>query len=172
MLFRSDALQREIQSTGTLVEQLRTTRAQTFAMMARLIADAPKLKAAVDTNDPPTVQNNAVGYQDQLRANLLLVTNKSGAVLATFGASPGAGLAVANQPSVRSALAGKEGFSLIPQSAGILQLVTVPIAIGLTSPEILGTLSVGFLLDDGFADRKSTRLNSSHIQKSRMPSSA
>ena len=27
-------------------------------------------------------------------------------------------------------------------------------------------------LDDGKADRKSTRLNSSHIQKSRMPSSA
>ena len=26
--------------------------------------------------------------------------------------------------------------------------------------------------DEGFLDRKSTRLNSSHIQKSRMPSSA
>ena len=47
-----ESLQREIRSTGELVEQLRTTRAQTFAMMARLIADAPTLKAAVDTNDP------------------------------------------------------------------------------------------------------------------------
>ena len=28
------------------------------------------------------------------------------------------------------------------------------------------------LITEGFADRKSTRLNSSHIQKSRMPSSA
>lgn len=145
------SLQREIASTSRLVEQVRATRSQTFTMMARLIADAPKLKAAVDTNDPPTVQNNANDYQDQLESNLLLVTSKSGAVLATFGASPQAALVVANQPAVRSALGGREGFSLIPQPAGILQLVTVPIAIGLKSPEILGTLSVGFLLDDGFA---------------------
>src|SRR5262249_28091139 len=60
------SLQRDIASTGRLVEQLRTTRGQTFTMMAQLIADAPKLKAAVDTNDPPTVQNNAIAYQDQL----------------------------------------------------------------------------------------------------------
>jgi signal transduction histidine kinase len=33
----------------------------------------------------------------------------------------------------------------------MLQLVTVPIALGLKNPEILGTLSVGFLLDDAFA---------------------
>ena len=56
------ALQREILATGALVEQLRQTRAETFTMMARLIADAPKLKAAVDTNDPATVQNVANEY--------------------------------------------------------------------------------------------------------------
>src|SRR5215510_13494668 len=60
-----NSLQREIRSTGTLVEQLRTTRAQTFTMMARLIADAPRMKAAVDTNDPATVQDNANDYQHQ-----------------------------------------------------------------------------------------------------------
>ena len=32
--------------------------------------------------------------------------------------------------------------------------------------------AVAITFDDGFRDRKSTRLNSSHIQKSRMPSSA
>ena len=35
-----------------------------------------------------------------------------------------------------------------------------------------GTVSFGFLSNDFNPDRKSTRLNSSHIQKSRMPSSA
>jgi signal transduction histidine kinase len=147
------ALHREIGSTGRLVDQLRTTRAQTLTMMARLIADAPKLKAAVDTNDPPTVQNNANDYQDQLKSNLLVVTNRSGAVLATFGTSSTAASLVASQPAVRNALQGTEAFSLIPQASGILQLVTVPIVIGLTNPEILGTLSVGFLLDDGFAQQ-------------------
>ena len=33
----------------------------------------------------------------------------------------------------------------------MLQLVTVPIAIGRHAPEMLGTLSVGFLLDDALA---------------------
>ena len=54
------ALQREIRATGALVDQLRTTRTDTVTVMARLIADLPKLKAAVETNDPPTVQDIAV----------------------------------------------------------------------------------------------------------------
>ena len=146
-----ESLQHEIRSTGDLVEQLRTTRAQMFAMSARLIADAPTLKAAVDTNDPATVQNNATIYQNQLNSNLLLVTNKAGDVLATVGTGPRAALVDATQPSVRKAIDGGESLSLIPQPDGILHLVTVPIVIGISHPDILGTLSVGFLLDDAFA---------------------
>ena len=142
------ALQREIAATGTLVDQLRTTRTQTFATMARLIADIPKLKAAAATNDPQTVQDIAEDYQRQLNSHLLLVTNKVGGVLAIVGATQQAAQVVAHQPAVREALGGRESASLLPQSGGMLQLVTVPIAIGLTHPEMLGTLSVGFLLDD------------------------
>jgi signal transduction histidine kinase len=144
-------LQREIVATAALVDQLRTTRTEAFTQMARFIADAPKLKAAVDTNDPPTVQDIANGYQTQLKSNLLLVTNKMGSVLATVGASPRAALIVAHQPAIHDALGGHEGFSLLPQPNGMLQLVTVPIVIGLTRPEILGTLSIGFLLDNALA---------------------
>ena len=144
-------LQHEIVATSALVDQLRTTSTQTFTQMARFIADAPKVKAAVDTNDPPTVQDIANGYQTQLGSNLLLVTNKAGVVLATVGASPSTALVVANQPAVHDALGGRESFSLLPQPDGMLQLVTVPISIGLTRPEILGTLSLGFLLDNALA---------------------
>ena len=52
-------LEREIIATGEQVDQLRAERTQTFTMMARLIADLPKLKAAMETNDPPTVQDIA-----------------------------------------------------------------------------------------------------------------
>jgi signal transduction histidine kinase len=144
-------LQRELVSTAALVDQLRTTRTETFAQMARFIADAPKVKAAVDTNDPPTVQDIANGYQDQLKSNLLLVTNKNGEVLAMVGATSRSALVAASQPAVRDALTGHESFSLLPQPDGVLQFMTVPIAIGLTQPEILGTLSVGFLLDNAVA---------------------
>jgi signal transduction histidine kinase len=146
-----DRLRREIVATGALVEQLRTNKAQTFTMMVRLIADSSMLKAAVDTNDPPTVQGIANGYQGQLNSSLLLVTNKAGQVLATVGVPTRTAVVVASQPSVREAAGGRESFSMLPQPEGMLQLVTVPILIGLQYPDIMGTLSVGFLLDDAFA---------------------
>ncbi len=65
-------LEREIVSASALVDNLRTTRTETFMQMARFIADAPPLKAAVDTNDPPTVQAIADRYQNQVKSNLLL----------------------------------------------------------------------------------------------------
>src|SRR5262249_56474225 len=75
-----NALQRDMLTTGALVDQLRATRTQTYEMMARFIADVPHLKAAVATNDPKTVEEEAKDYPAQLNSNLLLVTNKSGAV--------------------------------------------------------------------------------------------
>jgi signal transduction histidine kinase len=146
-----NSLRREITATSTLVEQVRTTRTQSFAMMARLIADAPKLKAAVDTNDPPTVQDTANDYQAQLNSNVLIITNRKGDVLAAVGASPRTGAVVASQRGVKSALSGHESVSLLPQPDGVLHLITVPMSVGLAQPDILGTLSVGFLLGDMFA---------------------
>jgi signal transduction histidine kinase len=150
------ALQREIEATGVLVEQIRTTQAQTFTTMARLIADTPKVKAAVSENDPATVQSpiEDIAKQNQLDTNLLLVTNAKGSVLATVGGSASVGLIVANQPSIRQAMAGRESISLLPQPNGMMQIVTVPIFLtGPQEPDILGTLSVGLLLDDALASQ-------------------
>ena len=77
--------------------------------------------------------------------------------------------------------------SLSSLGAGLLVLLGVPLAWGQTLPPLakqLNPAETAILLVDfqnNFAapdgehyprDRKSTRLNSSHIQKSRMPSSA
>jgi signal transduction histidine kinase len=145
------ALQRDILNTGAIVDQLRTTRTETYTITARLLADSPTLKAAVDTKDPATVQQDLSKYGQLLPANLLLVTNAKGDVLATSGDAPTAARLLAGQPAVRNALAGKETVSLLPQPNGILQVVTVPISLFLTQPQILGTLSAGFLLNDSLA---------------------
>ena len=141
-------LEREIVATGAQIDQLRAERTRTFTLMARLIADLPKLKAAVETNDPPTVQDVAVDYQSQLNANLVLVTNRRGDLLFTAGGSPRAAEIAAHQPAVREALAGRDSISLLPQPNGILQVVTVPVAVDRPNHQIFGTLGVGFLLDD------------------------
>jgi signal transduction histidine kinase len=141
-------LEREIVATGAQIDQLRAERTRTFTLMAHLIADLPKLKSAIDTNDPPTVQDIARGYQSQLNASLVVLTNRAGELLYSAGGSPRAAAIAANQPAVREALAGRDSLSLLPQPNGILQVVTVPVSLYVQRPEILGTLSVGFLLDD------------------------
>jgi len=144
-------LQREIVAAAALVDNLRTTRTETFMQMARFIADAPPLKAAVDTNDPETVQGIANTYQNQVKSNLLLVTNRKGDILATVGATGRTAAIIANQPAVHDGLAGRESLSLLPQADGMIQLVTVPVYVGIVRPDILGTLSVGFMLDNALA---------------------
>jgi signal transduction histidine kinase len=144
-------LVREIVTTGAQVDQLRADRTQTFTLTARLIADLPKLKAAIDTNDPPTLQEVASDYQKQMNASLVLVTNKAGGVLYAVGGSPRAAAIVANQPAIRDALAGRDSLSLLPQPNGIMQVVTVPVTLEAPRHEVLGTFSAGFLLDDALA---------------------
>ena len=148
-------LRHDIVVTATLVDQLRKARMDTFMTMAHFISDTSQLKAAVDTRHAPTVQAAAddiyAGYRKQLNSKFLIVTNNTGSVLAIIGASDRVGEIIAGQPAVREALAGHESVGLLPQPDGVMQLVSVPIALGRTNPEILGTVSVGFLLDDAFA---------------------
>lgn len=145
------SLHNEIAAAGTLVGQFRRARTQNLELTARLVADAPRLKAAVDTNDPATVQDTANDYRGQLDSAVLIITGKTGRTLATIG-TPARTAGGLLEPSVITrAVEGREGSALIPQPDGILQLVTVPMTIGLERPDLLGTLSVGFLLDDRFA---------------------
>jgi signal transduction histidine kinase len=151
------ALRHDIVVTATLVDELRKARMDTFMTMARFIADTSQLKAAVDTKDALTVQKATddiyAGYQKQVNSKFLIVTDRSERVLATIGTTDRVAQIVADQPAVREALGGRQSGGLLPQPDGVLQLVTVPIALGRTDPEILGTLSVGFLLDDAFASQ-------------------
>jgi len=144
-------LQRGLIEAGTLVDQQCATLVRTLTVMARLVADDPRLKAAVDTGDPPTVQPLAREYQEQLSAALLVLTSRDGAVLAEAGELDVARDAIGGLPEIRRALAGRESNGFWPQADGVVQVVTVPITIGLDRPEIMGTLTFGFRLDNELA---------------------
>ena len=49
-------LQRGLIEAGTLVDQQTASLVQSFTVMARLVADLPRLKAGVAESDPPTVR--------------------------------------------------------------------------------------------------------------------
>ena len=143
-------LERGLVEAGRVVEQHRTTLSETFTLVARLVADLPKLKAAVETGDPPTVQPLAADYQARVKSDLFVVTSGTGTVLAAVGP---AGPVRGSDLPVQSALLGGETISFRPHPSGVLQVVTVPISIGAAPPEIMGTLSLGFVLDDAVAAR-------------------
>ena len=78
-------LRRGLREAGVLVDQNRVALTDTFTRLARLVADLPKLKAAVETADPPTVQPLAEEYRDRVNADVLLLTGRRGDVLGAAG---------------------------------------------------------------------------------------
>src|SRR6188508_251253 len=104
-------LERGLLEAGRVVEQHSTTLSESFTLVARLVADLPKLKAAVETGDPPTVQPLAADYQDRVKSDLFVVTNRSGVVLAAVGRGRPVDDATL---SVKGALEGRETTSFHP----------------------------------------------------------
>ncbi len=141
-------LERGVADSATLLDQQRAELANHYLTLARLVADLPKLKAAIETQDAPTVAPVAEEYQRQLGADVLLVTDRAGARLF---ASPGAP-SVRDLATIPAALTGREAGAFWPHPQGILQLATIPVSAGPSTAEVFGTVTAGFLLDDRRAE--------------------
>jgi len=141
-------LRRGLEEAGTLVDQHAATRTDHYMRLTRVVADLPKLKAAVETGDAPTVQPLADEYREEVGADLLILTGRTGAVLGT------AGLNAADIPELLSNLpleSADEISAFLPHRRGLLQVVSAPIFLEGPVPDILGRLTVGVLLDDRLA---------------------
>jgi signal transduction histidine kinase len=145
-------LKRGLVESGAVVGRQGEALVETFSLLARLIADLPKLKAAVATGDPPTIQPLADEYQRMLaRSSLVVVTDRNAQVLGLAGPVTIDREAAAMLPSVRAALGGSPSSSFRPHPEGLLQVLSVPITVGGEPASIVGSLSVGFLLDGAVA---------------------
>jgi signal transduction histidine kinase len=140
-------LRRGLQDAGSLVDQYRLTLTDNYTRFARLVADLPKFKATVDTKDAPTVEQAASDYRRQINAALFVVTGRDGEVLAADGVESLDALPFA--PSTPTA----EISMLWPHDRGLFEIVSVPVFVGLENPDVLGRLSVGFILDDALAQQ-------------------
>jgi signal transduction histidine kinase len=132
------AIERGLVQARTLVEQQHRTLSQQFLLVARLVADLPVLKAAVETGDAATVAPIAREYAQSLAADLLVITGADGRRLFASG----------DVPDLARLSAPGETAAFWPHPHGILQVVTVPIVVGRRAPDVLGTLTAGFLLDE------------------------
>ena len=142
-------LARGLGEAGELVNQQQRALTAQSLLTARLLADLPKLKGAVETRHAETVAPIAADYRRQVAADLLVIADKGGALLAAVPTGAGA----PTPDAVRAALGGRETVEFRPDAGGVLQVATVPIAIGLESPDLLGSVSVGVRLDAQMADR-------------------
>jgi signal transduction histidine kinase len=153
-------LERGLDEAATLVDEYRTVLFDHFKREARLIADIPVLKSAAFETDVATLEPIAKKYRDEISADLFVITDRRGHILSRFGAEDMESEALDDIPAIQRALRGREDTSYWPEPRGILQIVSVPIAIGLGQPETLGTLSVGLALDDHQAKRFKALTNS------------
>jgi signal transduction histidine kinase len=137
------ALRRDLQQAADVLEAVQQQRQETLAVLAGLVADLPKLKAAVATRDGPTVDPLARDYQKSLGVDVLVITDEEGRVLTSIGSAE----EVVTADAVRRAREGKSSSYLGETSKGVLRVATLPIVIGPAPPEVLGTLSVGYFVD-------------------------
>ncbi len=142
-----EQLQRALVEAATIVEQQHSARRENLTEMARIVADLPKLGAAMAEHHPPTVKPVAEDYRTRVRADVLVVTDANGGVLAALGAPADA----AARRAISDALHGRETTAFQVEGGRLLEVVTVPVLIGPDPREVLGTLSLGFALDDALA---------------------
>ncbi len=153
-------LGRALDESAAFVEEYRATLFEHFTREAHLLADLPRFKATVDLDDPPTMAPIAQDYARQIAADLLAVTGRSGRLLAAVGPAAAQAGEPAARAAVREAAAGRDAVSFWPYPGGVLQVVSVPIWIDPSEPQILGTLSVGFGLHRRAAERFKALTNS------------
>jgi len=140
-------LTRDLQEAAELLDQHHRQRYETLGLLGWLVADLPKLKAAVATGDGPTIEPIALDYQERLGSDILVVADDEGRVLTSLGSEEPFPMGEALDRARR----GESSAYVAETSEGVLQIATVPIVVGPEPPEVLGTLSVGFFLDDELA---------------------
>ncbi len=140
-------LRRDLQEAGELLEEHHRQRYETLGLLGWLVADLPRLKAAVATGDGPTVQPIALDYQERLGSDVLVVADDQGSVLNSLGSEEPFAMGEALDRARR----GDSSIYVAETAEGVLQVATVPIVVGPEPPEVLGTLSVGFFLDEELA---------------------
>ena len=134
-------LSRSLVEAARLVEQYHRARLELAAERASLVADLPKLKAAVAEGDPRTAEPVARDYRERVHSDVLVLADGGGRTLVSLGAD------AASWAGDRAPFR-EEGGRL-------LETVEAPILLDLggEAPKLLGHLTLGFALDAAFAAR-------------------
>jgi HAMP domain-containing protein len=144
-----DDARAELTATRRVFESLIDAHFAHLESSARLIADAPKLRAAIETADPATVEEEVGWFRTTGQADLMAVVGADGKVL-SFTTSAGRAKAPAKLPGVEDALKGTLARGLLDHDGRLY--MTVAAAAG-AERAVSGAVLVGYALKDAFAAR-------------------
>ena len=157
-------------------ERLLDARADSAAALTRLVTELPVFRAHLTdarlAADEPTVAAMADGYRQQLGAAFCIVTNGRGRWLGAAG-WPRDDDAAALDLAIRGALEGGERRDVVHVNDNLHLVVSEPARF---ADEVLGTMTVGFSLDDTVARELAqvtryqvTLFSGAHVSGSSLP---
>lgn len=117
----------------------------------RMLADEPRLKAVVATDDVTraTVQGVVLELRRALRCDLLVITDREGRVIADSAHADAEGASLADNPVLMATLSQGESDDIWLDDSTLFQVYGRRIAFGSTT---VGAVVTGYKIDDGLAE--------------------
>ena len=138
-----DSVSLDLQRARHVFDELQQKQLELVIERSLVVADAPYLKAAVETGDPGTVQSVAEEVFRTVSSDLLVITDRFGRILSHVGHS-------FELDSLRNAgIFSQTEVGLLPIDSTLYRTVVVPIVSGnpATGAYVLGTAIFGSRID-------------------------
>jgi hypothetical protein len=138
-----------LDSTRRVVREFMVRHSERLRNESIVIAEAPQLIAAIETDDPQTVEDVLKRYQQMVASDLFVVSSAKSRILASLAQSGTRIEKASDVPGLKEALSGKAASGVMVRAKELYLTVSVPVRSGGAS--VAGVLTRGFGLDASFA---------------------
>lgn len=151
----TDTLVHDLVRIRSVLLEYQEARLELLELKSRFLADEPRLKAAVETQDPSTVTREAQKFLPAIETDFLLITDENGRILAQLGNLHLDAPSVGDVPAIRGAQQMQKNTMLVQVQQQVFLIISRPITVmdpfGRTF--LLGTISLGQLIDEKFLEK-------------------
>ncbi len=138
-------VERTLESAQNSVDASLRQQFVAILQTARDLARDATLFPQIEAGESASIQDRAVEFQRSLRFDVMIVTDKTGVILARSDDPSAVGEpAAARSQLVAAALRGEEATGIMRRKDELLQIAAVPVRLPATPDVILGTLAVAF----------------------------
>jgi sigma-B regulation protein RsbU (phosphoserine phosphatase) len=143
-------VQSQLSQSEQVLDDLLTYRQSLFRAQARVVANEPRLKAVVATQEvtPETTFGVAQELQKTAASDIFLLTDGAGQILADVADPEAYGFDLSAKPLVAAAISKGEASGIWTDKAAAYQVQARSLSFGTTT---VGILVTGYKLDDRFA---------------------